>query len=264
MDTAALIRDARYEAAISQRELARRAGITSPTLSRFETGQRQPPIRTLTKVLAAAGKQVRAELEPLDEDIRRAIAELENQPIHDRPAVLDWSTLTNPENLPHRVEGLAAAAILGAPVPVDRFDLALADEDATFEWLSRGAMSWVVRIKVPSWAGSELVQQPADQVRQVIERECQDGVFEIECLGFVGHVTLRPSDVVARHTRVEVPKGVIPVQPMHEIESSDPRAKRVFAVLRDETPAPDAAPPGTALAPARSVNTIDPRRRVAQ
>lgn len=93
MNTADLIRSARHEAAISQGELARRAGIKQATLSNLENGRRLPSIPMLRTILAAAGKQVHAELEPLDDDIRRAISEIADKPPDERPVVSTWALL---------------------------------------------------------------------------------------------------------------------------------------------------------------------------
>ena len=70
----------------------------------------------LEAVLAAAGLQVRAELEPLDADVRAAIVAAAEQPIDDRDGVYYWGQIHRIEEVDHRVEGLAAASVLGAPV----------------------------------------------------------------------------------------------------------------------------------------------------
>lgn len=62
-----LLEEARIRAGLSQAELAARAGISQPDVSAYETGRRQPSIPTLSKLLAAAGFELRTRLEPLDD-----------------------------------------------------------------------------------------------------------------------------------------------------------------------------------------------------
>lgn len=60
MDAATTIRRAREQAALSKRELARRAGTSHAAVVAYESGRRDPTVTTLSRLLAAAG--VRAEL----------------------------------------------------------------------------------------------------------------------------------------------------------------------------------------------------------
>lgn len=59
MDVSDLIRRARLEAALSQRDLARRAGTSQSALARYEGGHSQPSLTTLERILRAAGKTLR-------------------------------------------------------------------------------------------------------------------------------------------------------------------------------------------------------------
>jgi len=56
VDAGILVREARLAAGLSQRELARRAGIPQPTLSRIERGRASPRFDTLDRLLRACGK----------------------------------------------------------------------------------------------------------------------------------------------------------------------------------------------------------------
>jgi predicted nucleotidyltransferase/DNA-binding XRE family transcriptional regulator len=51
----ALLRQARKQAGLSQVELAARAGVTQSVISAYESGQRQPAIPALTRLIEAAG-----------------------------------------------------------------------------------------------------------------------------------------------------------------------------------------------------------------
>ena len=60
---------ARRRAGLSQTELAERAGTSQPAIARLERGEGNPTLATVERTLAAAGFQLRLELEPIaDED----------------------------------------------------------------------------------------------------------------------------------------------------------------------------------------------------
>ena len=76
-----MVRKARSRAELSQRELARRAGTSQSVVARIERGQTKPSSETLTRLLAAAGFEIRAELVPrtvadthMFDDISRILA----------------------------------------------------------------------------------------------------------------------------------------------------------------------------------------------
>ncbi|MDQ3954602.1 MAG: helix-turn-helix domain-containing protein [Actinomycetota bacterium] len=62
-----LIKLARHDAGLSQRELARRAGTSQATLSAYEAGKKSPSFETLVRIIRAAGRDLRVLLEPLDD-----------------------------------------------------------------------------------------------------------------------------------------------------------------------------------------------------
>ncbi|HEY1652243.1 MAG TPA: helix-turn-helix transcriptional regulator [Acidimicrobiales bacterium] len=66
----AFLQRARFEAGLSQRELAERAGVTQPEIARIESGNREPSIPTLQKILAGAGLELRFRLAPIDDHDR--------------------------------------------------------------------------------------------------------------------------------------------------------------------------------------------------
>ena len=55
MDAAAIVRDARARAGLTQAALARAAGTSQPTLAAYESGAKSPSVRTLDKIVRAAG-----------------------------------------------------------------------------------------------------------------------------------------------------------------------------------------------------------------
>jgi predicted nucleotidyltransferase/DNA-binding XRE family transcriptional regulator len=62
MDAARLIREARSRAGLTQAELARMAGTSQPAVAAYESGHRSPSVRTLDKLVRAAGASLRVEL----------------------------------------------------------------------------------------------------------------------------------------------------------------------------------------------------------
>jgi len=58
MKAGILVRQARREAGLGQRELARTVGIPQPTVSRIERGLASPRFETLDRLLRACGRQL--------------------------------------------------------------------------------------------------------------------------------------------------------------------------------------------------------------
>lgn len=56
MAAGAFLKDARRAARLSQRELARRAGVAQPVVSRIERGHASPRFETLDRLLRQCGK----------------------------------------------------------------------------------------------------------------------------------------------------------------------------------------------------------------
>jgi transcriptional regulator with XRE-family HTH domain len=59
-----LLEEARTRAALTQRELAKRAGTAQSVVARVERGQTSPTLDTLTRLLAATGFSIDMELVP--------------------------------------------------------------------------------------------------------------------------------------------------------------------------------------------------------
>ncbi|PSL08288.1 helix-turn-helix protein [Haloactinopolyspora alba] len=242
MDTGGLIKQARFAAGLSQRVLAERADVSRHALSRYECGNRAPSIGTLTAILAAAGWQIRAELEQLDADVRAAIARVASEPLDDRVAVSRWVSFTELARVAYRVEGLAAASLLGAPLPADHYDLAVADTPETFEALAGLVTehSYIVeaaRRRGPKFRVPRSNPEPLGaQLRAWLAAHCPDGTFWLRCAFSEARTRLAPPDDVSRHVHVETPHGRVRVAPVHEIDVvADEYALRVLRVLREMT-----------------------------
>ncbi len=62
-----LIRLARRESGLSQRELARRAGTSQAAIAAYESGKRSPTLDTLARIVRGAGQDLRIRLEAADD-----------------------------------------------------------------------------------------------------------------------------------------------------------------------------------------------------
>jgi transcriptional regulator with XRE-family HTH domain len=92
MKAATILREARRAAGITQRELARRAGVPQPAVSRIERGHLSPRLDTLDRLLRECGKAlVLVERPGLHAD-RSLIRERLRLSVADRArlAVLEW------------------------------------------------------------------------------------------------------------------------------------------------------------------------------
>lgn len=134
---ARLVKEARHAANQTQAKLAERAGVSRGTVAAIETGARSPSWEMLTELLAAAGQQMRIELEPLDDDVRRAVsAQVGDTQVADDLS-MTVSLMEGLTGLDYRFEGLAAATLLGAPLPLtEPIGLALPDGPEAVEWLA--------------------------------------------------------------------------------------------------------------------------------
>jgi transcriptional regulator with XRE-family HTH domain len=250
VDAAALIKRARREAGLSQKGLAERAGVQRQTVGLIESGARRPSLGMLKGLLAAAGLQMRVELEPLDADVRREI-EARRTNADAAKDVLDvWGSLFGMDEVAYRVEGVAAAALLGAPVPVPVIQIAFAETDATFVWLAaqvRGSLA-KVRLDGENWPidfdlGRDEASREEERardgvtVRERLAVECPDGRFWYEAWFDALSARLVPTDVVTRHVVVATSEGPIAVQPLDEIEAADGDVARVLRVMREDAAA---------------------------
>ena len=62
-----LIKLARRDAGLSQRELARRAGTSQGAIAAYEAGKRSPTLETLARIVRAAGQDLRIQVVGYDD-----------------------------------------------------------------------------------------------------------------------------------------------------------------------------------------------------
>ena len=60
-----LLRRARRDAGMSQRELARAGGTSQAAVARYESGRVVPDLRTLDRLISACGQRLRVDAEPM-------------------------------------------------------------------------------------------------------------------------------------------------------------------------------------------------------
>ncbi len=239
MDTAALVKQARSEAELTQRALAERAGVGRSTVAQIESGARVPSLGTLVGLLAAAGLQMRVELEPLDADLRREIGAQRAEPGIASGVVRVWAGFHEMDEVVYRLEGLAAAALLGAPVPVPVIRIALADTAATHQWLVARLQDHDVVLLPQGWHSPMHVElagdgHDGDVVRALLAAECPNGLFWL--VGWFDRLEARfaPPDEVSRRVLVATEEGTIAVQPLDEIEPADADVAHVLRVMRED------------------------------
>lgn len=66
-----LVREARKRAALTQRELADRAGTTQSAIARLESGRTSPTLEQVQRLMRLAGFELLVELAPFDDSDRR-------------------------------------------------------------------------------------------------------------------------------------------------------------------------------------------------
>ena len=62
-----LIKLARRDAGLSQRELAKLAGTSQAAIAAYESGRRSPTLETLARIVRAAGQDLRIQVVPYDD-----------------------------------------------------------------------------------------------------------------------------------------------------------------------------------------------------
>ena len=234
MNVAQLLKGARYAAQQTQASLAARAGVSRGTVAAIETGARSPSWEMLSALMAAAGKQMRIELEPLDDDIRRTVsAHAADTSVADGLS-MTVSLMEGLVDLEYRFEGLTAAALLGAPITVPApMALALPEGPEAVSWLCGLVRTGVASVTPLGRAYPMDGVTTAEQVARLVGLG-EGGQFELEVWLRTFLVRFVPPEDAGRAVLVVGEHAPLRVQPLHEIETTDRDAARVLRLLREQ------------------------------
>ncbi|MBW4703216.1 MULTISPECIES: helix-turn-helix domain-containing protein [unclassified Micromonospora] len=130
-EIAALLRRERHAAALTQQQLADRAGTSQSAVARIERGERVPALPLVERLFAALGQQLAVTAEPLDSHLDARMDALAARSLDERIDELGLDRmLERLGDLPHLVTGGTAALLQGAPVPVDAVEIAVRWRDS--------------------------------------------------------------------------------------------------------------------------------------
>ena len=102
---AGLLRLARDKTNMTQTDLALQAGVSQQSISAYETGRKEPTLPTLVRLLAAAGSEMRIQLEPIDDHDTTLAAFIETLPSSRRAELAEESRARVATERLNRVRG---------------------------------------------------------------------------------------------------------------------------------------------------------------
>jgi transcriptional regulator with XRE-family HTH domain len=142
MEPGQLLREARRRSRLSQYEVATRAGCSQSVVARVESGERDPSLAKLERMLAACGFQLHTELEPLDTALDEQIQTLAAAGVRSSLAVLSrallyMAPLLSAAEIPFAVDGVAAAILYGFPLPYEGVQLRIRNEPHVLKGFAR-------------------------------------------------------------------------------------------------------------------------------
>ena len=219
-----LLQQEREAAGLTHADLAARCGVAATSLSRIERGTLAPSVDNLEKIFNALGLRVRitAERAEADEDLV------------DRDAWLPLSTrleksglgqlLRTLDNLPYVIDGGLAAAMQGAPLPIDVLELDIA-------WRDAGRFTgWLVRRLAYRWHDAH----QEFRVPDLDPRAPGPHYWQTA----VGRVRARMVDELPESIEVKVGDTAYPVRPIDGAGSDDEKTARAIDRFRRGTLTP--------------------------
>ncbi len=228
MDTGDMLRAAREQAGLTQVQVAQRAGVHHSMVSAYELGKRRPGVATFERLLAAAGSHLCAEIAPLDayldSRIERALAVSPKARIGMLRGTIDH-LLELCEGVPFAVDGLAAAALHGAPVEVTEPAVLLVDDPDFLQTV--GARMTSDRVWLDDVGGYRLVAFNAKALSLLDPSRWRT------CFGSHFTVKLCPADHFDRVGTVPYGRYALPTVGMWELELADPAVAAVLVRTRE-------------------------------
>lgn len=274
-----LIREAREAHGWTLRDLADRCGVSKTTLNNLEHGLRAVTLPVVDRIFAAMALDLHVETQPMWAAIDQAIADAAGRSLPER--IAGWEIEFAPfvswfAETPYLADGLTAAALQGAPVPVSVFEMAVPRDTESLDRLiavisDMGATRWDVNWN--EWSGG-LPRDPRAAEEDALWAEARTGrsgppersgreygrtAFSYRChhgefrLRLVERLTptlwVDLDGLSAEHrpvgrSRAEIPlftRVRLPVVPLAEIEVADGYARRVLQRMREFPPKAAAA-----------------------
>jgi transcriptional regulator with XRE-family HTH domain len=230
------IRGARTSRAMTIATLAKLAAVSTATISMLERGKRATiNVATVDRILAAMDLRLDIATVPLWADIDEAIDRECALPLSERIAAwpLDFGALVSRlDGVPYLLDGLTAAAVQGAPVVNDEFQIALPSDDDTI-----GRFCYVVgdilarrgegfEFQDPREPGSDYYTCIAGRIRvRLIDRF--QPVLWVDIDPLPNAERMRYS-IFGRKPPPPLTKAHLPVVPLTEIQASDSEARRII------------------------------------
>lgn len=240
-----LIRAAREDRRLTLEQLAVASGICASTLSMAERAKRPITLGAVDRVLAAMGLQLHVDTQPLWGEIDAKISEMaaislsariEAWPI-EFTSFVSWFAETA-----YMADGLMAAGLQGAPVPVDAFEIAVLDDEDFLDELMFLLGEMHVRRWVEQWRDWDgTTVDPRDAQSPPARYRCLHGELRVRLVPvleptmFVELSDLSTSGIPPSSLRRKVPvltEVRLPVVPLADIETSDGWAHRVLQRMR--------------------------------
>ncbi|MEV5711410.1 helix-turn-helix transcriptional regulator [Actinoallomurus sp. NPDC052274] len=259
-----LIKQARTTRRLSLRGLADLCDASVATLSAIERGTRNVSLPLADRILGAMELELHLETQPRWEAIDAAIAEAAGRPLQER--IADWEIEFTPfvswfAETPYMADGLMAAALQGAPVPVTAFEMAVPRDDDSLDRLtvllnemraSRWSVFWLQWSASASNDPREAEADMAALARRdgattqpsgpdAFSYECRHGRFRIRLVDELAPVLWADiedlSQDCARATSLlrampMLTRVRLPLVPLAEVETADRYARRVLDRMR--------------------------------
>lgn len=237
-----ILRAEREKRCLSQAALAAQAGVSPATVSAVELGQRSTSLDLMDQLLHAMSLRLNVEAEPEFADIDTVIDAARGRPPAEiisewEPDAAAYFTFFVQENVPFMVDGLAAAALQGAPVEVDTLEVVVPDgEEAVLDRLAimlhgLGAQRADYRPADPSLPGEPDYSTSHGKLRlRLVES------FDPVCWIDIDPVPeTRLPLLWFLEPRDPLPSVRVAVRPLAQVEAVNARVRRVLARTRQIT-----------------------------
>jgi transcriptional regulator with XRE-family HTH domain len=241
----ALVRAEREKRELSLGRLAAQSGVSAATLSKLERGQRSVTLNLADRVLETMGLRLYVTVEPLwavvDEAIEKAAGRSRAERVaqwRDEGTIDVGAYLTCLQGVRFAIDGMMAAALQGAPVPVAKMEIAVpADDSAALDDLTAA----LERMKAARGTGWE----PFDpRVKGSSEYRTCHGLLEIRMVSpFDGFLQVdidplaEPNLPVMDRSRFKrlrpLTRATVAVVPITRIEAQDGAVRRMLARMRE-------------------------------